>query len=162
PRSLRAQGTRARGRSLGPASRRRWGRYENSGGLALAGLAALEQVAPVVRGHFDAEALRRGLDALPRLRAVGVADLLDLVEAPHRVAHVLRVGQRLLAFLRERELRRRKVVLLGGAQTAAAAPDPAAVCPRALRLARLLEIATRRSLLLLGRHVDTSRHRVLS
>src|SRR5438552_12877217 len=83
--------------------------------LALLGLAAGEELAPVVGLNFDVVLLGCCLDALPGPVAVGVGDVLDLVEASDRVTHVLGVGQRLLALLSEGELRLRQLVLLGRA-----------------------------------------------
>ena len=83
--------------------------------LAFLGLAPGEQLAPVVGLDLDVEPVGRGLDALPGLVALAVADPFDLVEAGHGVADTGRVGERLLARLGEGELAFGEVVVLGGA-----------------------------------------------
>src|SRR5258706_10638230 len=53
-----------------------------------------------------------GLNPLPRLVPIGVANALDLVEAGDRVSHVSRVVQRLLPLLREGERRVTQIISL--------------------------------------------------
>src|SRR5438309_204909 len=80
-----------------------------------AGPAAPHQLAPVLRFDLDVEPASRRLDPLPGGVAVGVADVLDLVEPGDGVANVARVVDGLLALLGERELFLRHPVLLAGA-----------------------------------------------
>src|SRR5215211_3977605 len=134
-----------------PESAEREGRRTASRS-ALLGLPSGEQLAPVIGFDVDVEALGRGLDALPRLVAVAVADPFDLVEAGHGVAHVGGVGERLLACLGERELAGGQIVLLGGAQALGAAWHPLAFGAGALGRSGLGEVSSRGLLLLFGRH----------
>ena len=53
----------------------------------LAGLAALEEVAPVVGLDFDIEFLCGRFDALPGAGAFGIADVFDLIESSDGVAN---------------------------------------------------------------------------
>src|SRR6266566_1839104 len=66
-------------------------------------LAALHQSAP--SPHFDihAESARGLSDPPPRAVALGIRHAFDLVESGHRIAHVARVVDRLLALTRECE-----------------------------------------------------------
>src|SRR5438132_3258481 len=82
----------------------------------LAGLAALEEVAPVVGGDVDVERAGGRPDALPGLVPLGVGHALDLVEAGDGVADVGGVGERLLALVGEGEGAVGHPVLLGRAQ----------------------------------------------
>src|SRR4029077_16933191 len=84
----------------------------------------------------------------PRAVSFCVSDPLDLVEARDRVAHVLRVDERLFAFLGKGKLRVGQVVLLRGAQPAAESRRLGAARACALRLAGLLKIAAGGGLLL--------------
>src|SRR5215211_3399298 len=134
-----------------PESAEREGRRTASRS-ALLGLSSGEQLAPVIGFDVDVEALGRGLDALPRLVAVAVADSFDLVEAGHGVADVGGVGERLLACLREREFAGGQIVLLGGAQALGAPWHPLAFGAGALGRSGLGEVSSRGLFLLLGRH----------
>src|ERR1700722_14208638 len=104
--------------------------------LAPAVFAALRQVPPVIFGDVNVVAPGRRADALPGPVALRVAHALDLIKARDRVAHVPRVAQRLLALLRERELRVVQAVLLGGAQALGLPRHLLPVRPLALHLAR--------------------------
>jgi hypothetical protein len=72
-------------------------RYE-TGASVLPGLAAPKQVAPVVLGDVDFEALGRGLDAFPGSVSLGIADAFDLVETGDGIPDVLGISERLLPF----------------------------------------------------------------
>src|SRR3954468_12470235 len=92
--------------------------------LLLLGLAALEQLPPAARLDLDAVLARCGPDAPPRAIAFGIAHAFDLVEARHRVAYVLGVGQRLLPLLGERERAVGQVVLLRRRHRSGLRPRP--------------------------------------
>jgi hypothetical protein len=121
-------------------------------GLALAVVAALGQFPPAGLGDLEVVAPGRGQDPLPRLVPLGVADPLDLAEPGDRVAHVAGVGQRLLTFVRERELLAGQLVLVRGAHALAAARNILAVRPGALRVPGLADVPAGGFLLLLGGH----------
>src|SRR5689334_24610181 len=120
--------------------------------LPLLRLAAFEELTPTAGLDLDVVLAGRGPDPPPRAVPLGVAHAFDLVEPGHGVAHVLRVGQRFLPLLRERERAVGQVVLLRRGQHAARRPRPRArpgTAPAALRGAGLLEVLSS-GLLLLG------------
>ena len=61
----------------------------------------LAELSPIVLGDLDAIMLRRPLDVREGEVAVGIGDILDLIEARAGVLDMPRVGQRLLALLGE-------------------------------------------------------------
>src|SRR4029079_10970586 len=83
-----------------------------------------------------------------------LADSLNLVEACDRVADVPRVGQRLLALLGKRELRRAQLVLgMGRHRVSAPLRRLPGLAPRGRSLLGLPDVPASRGLLTLGRHV---------
>src|SRR5512132_2065567 len=124
---------------------------------AFLGLTPGDQLAPVLGLDLDLEPVGRGLDPLPSLVALAVADPFDLVEAGHGVADMGGVGERLLARLGEGELALGEVVLLGGAHPLGTARHPLALGAGALGCARLGQVLACGLLLLLGRHGESSR-----
>src|SRR5262249_43582603 len=88
--------------------------------LAASALPVVDELAPARGLDRHPEPLRGRLDALPGAVALRVAPPFDLIEAGDRVADVAGIGERFLALLRERELRRRQLVLLGRAEGLAA------------------------------------------
>ena len=79
-------------------------------------LPAVRKVAPVIDRDVDVVLFGRCLDPLPRLVPFGVTDPCDLIEPGDRVADMRRVGEGLLAFVRERERGVTKSILRRGAQ----------------------------------------------
>src|SRR5260370_39572563 len=76
----------------------------------------LHQRPPPSNVDLDPELSGRGPNAPPGGIALSVRNASNLVESRHRVAHVARVGDRLLALLGEGEALRRKPVLLARGQ----------------------------------------------
>jgi hypothetical protein len=79
-------------------------------------LPAVRKAAPVIGRDVDVVLFGRCLDPFPRPVPFGVTDAFDLIESGDRVANMRRVGERLLAFVRERERGVTKSILGGGAQ----------------------------------------------
>src|SRR5262245_35549896 len=125
-----------------------------------AGISAtfLGQVPPAGGGNLDVMAFGGGEDPLPRPVPLSVADAFNLVEAGDRVAHMPGVGQRLLALVGEGEVLVRQPVFFRGAYALAAARDLRAVCPGALRLPGLGDVAPGGLFLPGGGHHSFSQH----
>src|SRR5579859_1244489 len=116
-------------------------------------LAALHQRAPAPRLDLHAKAAGSLSDPLPRAIPLGIRDAFDLVESRHRVAHVARVVDRLLALAREGEHLAGHAVATPRARPVTHPLYPRALGAPALNGPRALDVAARGRLLSGGRHV---------
>src|SRR6478672_13566488 len=111
----------------------------------------VDQLSPAAGLDLDVEAVRRPQNPLPRLVALCVRHVLDLIEPGNRVSHVSGVVQRFLTLVRKGELRVLEPVLYRGRHPRR--PVPALVAPSGLSL---LDVLAGGPLLLLRRHRTSS------
>src|SRR5205807_1482937 len=138
----------------GPRLRRSHGcAHHSTLRLHLASFAAAQQTSPAAHVDVHAEGARGGADAPPGAVALRVGDALDLIESSNRVAHVPRVGQWLLALLREGEPAFREPVSAACREPLGALRDARAGTAGLLGADRLADVPPGGGLLPGSRHV---------